>query len=42
MIKSGYAAISDVAVHSVTLETEEGFQLDRKCYKHDPAPQSEY
>lgn len=28
------AAISSVPIHTVTLETNEGFQLDRKCYMH--------
>lgn len=40
-IKLGYAAISNVTVHAVTLETEEGFQLMRGCYRHSvqPAPE---
>lgn len=37
-IKLGYAAISSVPVHAVTLETEEGFQIMRGCYKHPPTP----
>ena len=26
---------SPVAVHTVLLLSDEGFELDRKCYKHD-------
>lgn len=33
--KMSYAAVSNVDVHSVTLETEEGFQVMRGCYKHN-------
>ena len=42
-IKLGYAAISNVAVHTVTLENEEGFQAKRGCYKHpvQPTPEPE-
>ena len=32
--KLASAAISNVEIHSVTLETEDGFQLKRECYKH--------
>ena len=28
------AAISEVPVHTVTLETNEGFQMMAKCYRH--------
>ena len=33
-IKLGYAAISEVAVHAVTMYTEEGFPVMHGCYKH--------
>lgn len=33
-IKLGYAAISEVAVHAVTMYTEEGFPVMYGCYKH--------
>lgn len=33
-IKLGYAAISEVAVHAVTMYTEEGFPVMHECYKH--------
>ena len=29
---------SPVAVHTVLLLSDEGFELDRKCYKHDAQP----
>lgn len=32
---------SPVLVHTVMLMTDEGFVLDIKCYKHDPAPEPE-
>lgn len=28
------AAISAVAKHTVTIENDEGFQIDRKCFLH--------
>ena len=28
------AAVSQVAKHTVTIETDEGFQVDRKCFLH--------
>ena len=37
-IKGGYAAISNVPVHTVMLFTEDGFQvLPPLCYKHQGA-----
>jgi hypothetical protein len=30
---------SPVAVHTVLLLSDEGFELDRKCYKHDAQPE---
>ena len=33
-IKLGYAAISEVAIHAVTMYTEEGFPVMHGCYKH--------
>jgi hypothetical protein len=30
---------SPVLVHTVMLMTDEGFVLDVKCYKHEPAPE---
>lgn len=32
--KLASAAISSVPIHTVTLETNEGFQLMAKCYQH--------
>ena len=36
---------SDIPVHTVLLLSDEGFELDRKCYKHDaqlePEPETE-
>ena len=29
---------SDIPVHTVLLLSDEGFELDRKCYKHDAQP----
>ena len=34
--KLASAAISSVEIHAVTLESDEGFQLKRECYHHDP------
>ena len=37
-IKAGYAAISNVPVHTVMCFTEEGFQvMPPVCYKHEAA-----
>ena len=30
---------SPVPVHTVLLLSDEGFELDRKCYKHDAQPE---
>jgi hypothetical protein len=30
---------SPVTVHTVLLLSDEGFELDRKCYKHDAQPE---
>ena len=38
-IKLGYAAISNVSIHSVIMYTEEGFPLMHGCYKHDVKPE---
>ena len=51
-IKVGYAAISNVWKHTVTLDTEDGIRIRAKSYKHDangtevivdddPAPEEE-
>lgn len=32
---------SDIPVHTVLLLSDEGFELDRKCYKHDAQPEPE-
>lgn len=32
--RASAAAVSSVPVHTVTLETNEGFQLNQICYKH--------
>ena len=36
-IRLGYAAISAVAVHAVTMYTNEGFPLMHGCYRHEAA-----
>ena len=33
------AAVSALPVHSCVILTEEGFELEHKCYKHAPAPE---
>lgn len=35
-IKLGYAAISNVAVHAVTMYANDGFPLMHGCYRHTP------
>ena len=32
---------SPIETHTVMLVTDEGFQLDIKCYKHEPEPEPE-
>ena len=36
-IKLGYAAISEVEIHSVIMYTDEGFPIMHGCYKHGNA-----
>jgi hypothetical protein len=40
-IRLGYAAISAVAVHAVTMYTNEGFPLMHGCYRHPAEPSAE-
>lgn len=35
-IKLGYAAISNVAVHAVTMYANDGFPVMHGCYRHTP------
>jgi hypothetical protein len=37
-LKCSSAAISQVPVHTVTLETNDGFQILKQTYMHEPAP----